>query len=321
MGRYATVRERLRRDTEAELGAGEPPDGLAGGAPHVLAGGAPHVLIVGGFLTEPFNYWPMRRRLLERGTAGVSIAPLHLPDWLAAGLVGFGPMLAKLGGAIRRAEAESGGRPLLVVAHSGGGIVTRLTMSEVAFRGRRGAVAPSIGALVTLGTPHGLARCGVRAAHSGIVAARFLDRHCPGCFFAPTTAYLTVGSDFVRPDRLVQGTAAHGRRTSHGHRRTPNSRWRRIRPLTWWDRLLTSAFDGIVGPLPPEGGDGIVPAAAAHLPGAEQLTFHDVRHGHIGGPWYGDDEIIDRWWPRAVDLWHGALAARESALDRSRQVL
>lgn len=233
----------------------------------------------------------MRQRLLARGAATVSIAPLHVPDWLAAGLVGFGPMLTKLGRAIRRAEVAAGGDPLLVVAHSGGGIVTRLAMSETSFRGRRSAVAPSMGALVTLGTPHGLARLPVRSAHSGIEAARFLDRHASGDRFVPATAYLTVGSDFVRPDRLVRGG--------------------RVWPLTWWDRLLRRGFAAIVGPLPAEGGDGIVPVTAAHLAGAEQLTFHDVRHGHIGGPWYGDDEIVDRWWPRAVELWRGALAARD----------
>lgn len=227
---------------------------------------------------------------MARGAATVTIAPLHVPDWLAAGLVGFGPMLTKLARVIRRAEAAAGGRPLLVVAHSGGGIVTLLAMSEVPFGGRRSAVAPSIGALVTLGTPHGLARLPVRSAHSGVVAARFLDRHVPWDRFAPATALLTVGSDFVRPDRLVRGGRAG--------------------PLTWWDRLLRRAFEAILGPLPAEGGDGIVPVTAAHLAGAEQLTFHDVRHGHIGGPWYGDDEIVDHWWPSALRLWRGALAAR-----------
>ncbi|MDQ3553722.1 MAG: GPI inositol-deacylase [Chloroflexota bacterium] len=239
----------------------------------------------------------MRRRLSVRGAASVSIAPLHMADWLAAGLIGFGPMLTRLGGAIRRTQAAAGGEPLLVVAHSGGGIATRLAMSEVSFRGHKSAVAGSIGALVTLGTPHGLAGSSVRSAHSGVVAARFLDRHSPATCFAPTTAYLTVGSDLVRPGRLVEGGGVR----------------RRVSPLTWWDRLLRHGFEGIVGPLPSEGGDGIVSAAAAHLPGAEHLTFHDVRHGHIGGPWYGDEEIIERWWPRAVALWRGALAAREAA--------
>ncbi len=237
----------------------------------------------------------MRRRLSARGAASVSIAPLHVPDWLAAGLIGFGPMLSRLGGVIRRTEAAGGGEPLLVVAHSGGGIATRLAMSEVPFRGHKSAVAGSIGALVTLGTPHGLAGSRVRSVHSGVVAARFLDRHSPGTCFAPTTAYLTVGSDLVRPARLVEGGGG---------------RWR-LSPLTWWDRLLRHGFEGMVGPLPPEGGDGIVGAAAAHLPGAKQLTFHDVRHGHIGGPWYGDDEIIDRWWPPALESWRGALVARQ----------
>lgn len=238
----------------------------------------------------------MRRRLLARGAASVSIAPLHVPDWLAAGPVGFGPMLSRLGAAIRRTHAAADAAPLLVVAHSGGGLVTRLAMSAVPFRGRRSAVADSIGALVTLGTPHGLARSGVRSRHSGVIVARFLDRHAPGTRYAPTTAYLTVGSDFVRPDRLV--------------------RRGRAGPLTWWDRLLRRGFEAIVGPLPAEGGDGIVPVTAAHLAGAEQLTFHDVRHGHIGGPWYGDDEVIDRWWPRALQLWRDALATRPTPAAR-----
>ncbi len=231
----------------------------------------------------------------------MTIAPLHVLDWLAAGLVGFGPMLARLGSAIRRAHTAAGGQPLLVVAHSGGGIVARLAMSEAPFRGRRSAVAASVGALVTLGTPHGLASGAVRSAHSGVAAARFLDRHGPESPFAPTTAYLTVGSDFVRPDRLLSRGRADGRRAG----------WR-IGPLTWWDRLLARGFEAIVGPLPAEGGDGIVSVTAAHLAGAEQLTFHDVRHGHIGGPWYGDEKIVDRWWPRAVELWRGALAYREA---------
>ncbi len=225
---------------------------------------------------------------------------MHVPDWLAAGLVGFGPMLVRLGSVIRVAQAAAGGQPLLVVAHSGGGIVARLAMSEAPFRGRRSAVGASVGALVTLGTPHGLASGGVRSAHNGVAAARFLDRRWSAGHLPPSTAYLTVGSDFVRPDGLL------GERAGGGRAR------RRLGPLTWWDRLLARGFEAIVGPLPAEGGDGIVSVTAAHLAGAEQLTFHDVRHGVIGGPWYGDEEIVDRWWPRAVELWRGALAYREA---------
>jgi hypothetical protein len=30
----------------------------------------------------------------------------------------------------------------------------------------------------------------------------------------------------------------------------------------------------------------------------------------VGAPWYGDDIMLDRWWPVALDLWRSALAAR-----------
>jgi hypothetical protein len=44
--------------------------------------------------------------------------------------------------------------------------------------------------------------------------------------------------------------------------------------------------------------------------------FEDVVHGMIGTPWYGDDQIIDRWWPDAVRLWQEALAARAAGRPR-----
>ncbi len=43
------------------------------------------------------------------------------------------------------------------------------------------------------------------------------------------------------------------------------------------------------------------------------MTFDDVRHGVTGGPWYGDEPIINRWWPAALRLWQEALVARSEA--------
>ena len=50
----------------------------------------------------------------------------------------------------------------------------------------------------------------------------------------------------------------------------------------------------------------------AHLEGATQLTYHDVLHGVVGGPWYGDAAVIDRWWPVALDSWRTTLEARST---------
>lgn len=246
---------------------------------------APNVLIVGGFMTGPPNYWPMRRRLLRRGAARVDIAPLWPPDWVLAGLLGLGLIMRRTGRAIARTWKEGGKRPIIVVAHSGGGIAARLAMAPVPFHGRKAAVAEAVGCLVTLGTPHMLAELSNRYHHAGHDAVAFLERETPGAFFAPRTSYLSVGSSYNRArfSGLV-GQAA--------------------------DEI----FSMVVGRGEEGLGDGIVPSAAVHLAGAEQLTYEDVRHGHIGANWYGDDQIVERWWPQAVRLWHDALKAREQEL-------
>lgn len=242
---------------------------------------APSVLIVGGFATLPINYWRFRRRLLRRGPERVDIAPVYTPDWLIGSLLGLGPIMRRTARAIRRTYELGGGRPIMVIGHSGGGIAARLAMAHVPFNGQRAGVAEHVGCLVTLGTPHGLATLANRFQHAGHHAAAFLERETPGAYFAPRTAYLTVGSRF--PDAAFPGLSG---------------------------RLAKEVFSIAVGDDTQALGDGIVPFSAVHLEGAEQLSYDDVRHGMVGAPWYGDDAIIDRWWPTALQLWRGALVAR-----------
>lgn len=249
--------------------------------PSAPATDQPSVLIVGGFMTAPLNYLPLRDRLLARGAGRVDIAPLWPPDWLIASTLGFGPMVRRTGRAIQRTWQRGGKRPIIVIGHSGGGIAARLAMSPVPFNGRIAAVANGVGCLVTLGTPHRLFDLNNGYQHAGHVATEFLERETPGAFFAPRTSYLTVAS---RLGELPVGGAARD--------------------------LLDHFFSVIVGGEAITEGDGIVPVSAAHLEGAEQINFEGVSHGFIGAQWYGAEPIIDRWWPRAIELWQEALAAR-----------
>jgi hypothetical protein len=245
----------------------------------------PNVLIVGGFATIPPNYWPFRRRLLARGAARVDIAPLWTPDWVLAAMLGLGSVMLRTGRQIGRTWRDGGRRPIILVGHSAGGIAARLAMADKPFNGRIAGVAEAVGCLVTLGTPHGLYGLDNPYRHAGHAATEFLDQATPGAYFAPRTSYLTVGG------------------------RTPGAEF----PGLAGD--LTNAFFGVVvGPETQAPGDGIVPFSAVHLDGATQLTFEDVRHGMVGAPWYGDDMMLDRWWPVAVELWHKALKARSEAL-------
>ena len=245
----------------------------------------PHVVVIGGYLTEPVNYRPFSRRLLERGAGRVSQAPIHLPDWALVGLVGLGPLLLRGARAIREAR-RAADAPIIVIGHSMGGLVARLAMSPEPFDGRHARVSDDVGCLVTLGTPHRFEPA-IPWRHPGVVAVEHLERVSPGAWYQPRTGYLTVGSTLTRP--------ATGK------------------PVRSVVQLANRVLLGFVGDLDGGRGDGLVGDAMCRLAGARHLSYPDVRHGTLGAPWYGDAAILDRWWPAALEEWRAALAARGRA--------
>jgi hypothetical protein len=222
----------------------------------------------------------------------VVVAPVYPPDWVLAAARGLGPITTRVGRALveagkrSAADPRSRGAPVLYVGHSAGGIIGRLLTSPEPFEGRRLNAGGRIGALVTLGTPHLVgdeARWGSRIAEAGV---RFANRHVPGAFFAPTTAYVAVSS------RLVVGQAG-----------STDGRAQLVHRL--YDDVRPSPGDPLVL------GDGLVPVAAALLPGARHVVLDDAVHGPgIRAPWYGQDPQLDAWWPLALEAWRDALRAR-----------
>ena len=253
---------------------------------------SPVVLVAGGFLTAPGWYRPMVAALRARGAADVVVARVYPPDWVLSAVRGMGPVTTRVGrallGAGERSAASpaSRGAPILYVGHSAGGIVGRLLTSPVPFEGRRLNASGRIGALVTLGTPHLVgdeARWGSRVAEAG---ARFANRHVPGAYFSPTTAYLAVASRYIV-----------------GHDEAEDGRSRFMRRL--YEEVHPAPDEPIVA------GDGLVPVASALLPGARHLVLEDAVHGPgVRDPWYGQDTHLDAWWPVAVEAWRDALQAR-----------
>ena len=51
---------------------------------------APTVLVLGGFLTAPPLYGPLRRRLRARGAAEVLTDGIWTPEWVLAAPIGLG---------------------------------------------------------------------------------------------------------------------------------------------------------------------------------------------------------------------------------------
>jgi hypothetical protein len=252
---------------------------------------APDVLIVGGFMTYPPAYLALRGRLLARGAARVSIAPLWPHDWLAGAARSLAPLVTRTALAARRLHDEGEGGPILIVGHSAGGVLARLVTSPESFHGCQADLAEIVGAIVTLGSPHKVVAEPWRGLRAGGDASRFLEATVPGAFFAPRIGYLTVGSSLVPAAGPTAG----------------------FEP--WWAGQAYSLLLGADGRT--ELGDGMVPLAAAHLDGARQITFEDVRHGHLGAHWYGDERVVDRWWPEALETWRGALDARATAAERA----
>ena len=259
---------------------------------------APVILVAPGFLTMPAWYGDLAASLRQRGAADVLVAPVYLPDWVLAAARGLGPITTRVGRALLEAGSRSAecpaslGAPVLYVGHSAGGLIGRLLTSPVPFEGRTLNAAGRIGALVTLGTPNatlterGGGRWGRRVGEAG---ARFAELHVPGAAFAPTTAYVSVASTL-----LV------------GRRETADARERFVRGL--YDDVYPQPDLAAVA------GDGLVPAAAALLPGSRQVALADAIHGpsrHV--PWYGTDTSLDAWWPVALDAWREALRARQAS--------
>jgi hypothetical protein len=249
----------------------------------------PHVLILGGFLSSPPFYGPLRECLLARGAAAVDVAPLWLPDWLLVTWLGQGRIVARAARAVLDASARAGGAPLLVIGHSAGGVVARILTAEAPFAGRRYAGSSRFGAIVTLGTPHVNAMEAWTARRSGVYPAGFAAEHVPGAWFAPRIGYLSVAS-----------RRSPARAGSTG----PRERW------------LRRSYERVMPPPHPEviEGDGVVPVSCALLPGARQIVLDDVAHGQgMGHAWYGSGEVVDGWWPTALEVWRDALAARTTA--------
>ena len=254
---------------------------------------APVVLVIGGFMSSPPMYRSLRRLLLERDAPEVVIARLWMPDWMLAVGRGQGAIAARAGRALLDASAASAaseasaGAPVLIVGHSGGGVIARILTSREPFERRRMNASGRIGAIVTLGSPQMFDAKGPSAQRMGATAV-WASRHVPGAFAAPRTGYLCVGSD------AIVGSSSGDRKA---------------RRIDRYYRGVISAPEGASIP-----GDGITPLAAAFLPGVESIVLHDAGHANvISRHWYGDVDHVDAWWPRAVEVWRDALRARVGA--------
>jgi hypothetical protein len=252
----------------------------------------PAVLIVGGFMTSPWEYLAMRRDLLRAGAERVWIAPVLGVHWLLSTFIGLGSATSIVAATVD-ALARVDGRPIVVIGHSGGGVLARLATATRSFEGARVAPPDAVGALVTLGTPHGATRVDGSLGRHGRRAVAFLARHgaAPD---APRT--LTVGSDF---DAAREGGGGHA--------------IRRLRA-----ELASATYFALRGrPAVDPKGDGMVPLETAFVPGSVEIRLRGIAHAPLVwlAPWYGSPEGMAQWWDEAVRLWRASADARPGEAD------
>ena len=218
-------------------------------------------VLVGGLASWPWRYRELARLLQEVSGSEVHVAPITPLDWLLGRLRGYGQLVFEVASAVDRALLESDSDKVVLVGHSVGGIACRVYIGgDPPYGGRRYSGHRRVSHLITLGTPHATPPRGRLSEPISRINDLF-----PGALHADAgLRYLSVA-----------GNAVDGSTSSRARRR----------------------YEGFVE----DGrtaGDGVVPVAAALLPGSETLVLEGLRHNRRLGRWYGSDaEAVGRWWP------------------------
>ncbi len=223
------------------------------------------IVLLGGFMSYAMLYQSMRDALAQVTGQPVFVVETYGHDWLAGvSRLGWPLVLNKLAATVQQALSTSDTEHVTLVGHSAGGVFARLYLSDHPFMGRIYAGVEHIDHLITLGSPHYNQGGVTRGGH----VSRWVERHCPGAFFAPRVTYSCVAGKAVKGDN--QGSV--------GQR---------------WAYRYYQQISGEGGGW----GDGLVPVSSALLQGAQAIVLDDVSHFQgFGEAWYGSEDIISRWW-------------------------
>jgi len=224
------------------------------------------IVIFGGLLSFGVAYWPMREALQRHTGRPVWVVETLGHEWWAiAAPLGWAYLLGKLDRTVQRAARGSPTGRVTLIGHSAGGVLSRLYLSPAPFLGRVYRGLDYVDHLITLGSPHH----NLGPLSRGGWMSRRVYKAYPGAYFAPQVRYTSVAGRYQRGD-------ADG---------SPRERW-----LYACYRELCG--DGAVW------GDGLVPVPSALLEGSAQIVLDGASHFSIyGGQWYGDAQMIPRWWP------------------------
>ncbi len=225
------------------------------------------VVIIPGVLFWEGLYDGMKRELGRYISSElIAVVPVSLLDW-----IGFPPsperstnrVMAALDRTIASMQQRFPGKPVTLVAHSGGGTVALVYLLEKEFQGDVYHRGKSVRTLLTLGTPYSTGE------YYAKMKTDFIMKHLTVDFFQDCRV-VSVVSDAYRgalDKGLVEKACYHF--------------------------YMNVSGEGNLA------GDGIVPVKSCFLEGAENVTISGIEH--LPTPharWYGTKEGVEQW----VDL-------------------
>ena len=221
-------------------------------------------VILPGYLASAQPYREMEQALADVGFPAVTV-PLRRRDWLPTiGGRSVINIIQALDATAQRAMVDHSCNQINLVGHSAGGWISRIYLGHVPYdihASDRERTLPRpanshVQTLITLGTPH------VSQERWTRKNLDFVNHHYPGAFYEDI--------DYV----CIAGKSVEGKKSD----------W-----FTFNSYKLTGG-EGYTW------GDGVVPLAAAHLSGANNITLDDVLHSpRSDALWYGSPTVVKDW--------------------------
>ena len=223
-------------------------------------------VILPGYLAGADEYGELVKNLESLTDSSITMVPLKRKDWyVTLGGRPVTPILQALKETISAVLSQSQSDQINLIGHSAGGWISRVYLGNEPYCGDRWNGLPQVAGLITLGTPH------LSQERWTKRNLDFVNDTYPGAFH-----------DEVKYT-CVAGKSIFGKKT-----------WKLGDWFTHQSYTLTCGQGDCWG-------DGVTPIQAAHLEGANNVTFDHVKHSpqaknrnqdHL---WYGSEPIVKEW--------------------------